>query len=101
MKAPRPFTGPELEVGEIWTPYPLEGPEMPAYDRRRFDEWCNLAVLAHEMLRLLYEHDSITDPLEAWLRAQELGGRIIQWHHDLPSYLGPKENTPAHILTLQ
>jgi len=100
-EVPRPFFGPELEVAEEWSPYPLAKPDIPAYYRRRGDEFCNLSIISVEILNLLYNPDSLTDPLQAWPVAEALSERLQQWKLNLPGYLAPADGVAAVILTLQ
>ena len=97
---PRPYSGPELEVAESWTPYPLAVREKPGYYRRIRDEYYNLATLSHDILRLLYSN-ALVDPLRAWGEAQSISERFMRWYHALPKYLEPTEDAAVHILMFQ
>jgi len=98
---PRPYTGLELEVGESWIPYPLPQHEVPAYFRRRADEFANLTTLTDELTALLYGRAELDSPALVWHQALELSTRLVMWHRHLPVYLAAREGAAAHILTLQ
>ena len=100
-EVPRPYLGPELEVAEEWSPYPLAKPDVPAYYRRCGDECCNLSIISVEILHLLYNSGSITNPLQAWPMAEMLGERLQRWRLNLPGYLAPADGVGAVILALQ